>query len=121
MMEGQTIRSASAYSRHTIYHVINICNGKDEYHDFACSGNGNYSFAVAHDATFYVINNSNLEVNKVNLKHNACSKIIPLADNQVVLISYDRELFLYDFNYSIDEGSRIFYFEVTFVDPDKYP
>ena len=33
---------------------------------------------------------------KINLKHNACSKLVPLSENQVVLISYDRELFLYD-------------------------
>lgn len=43
-----------------------------------------------------VIDNSNLTSKIENLKHNACSKVIPISDTKIFLVSFDRQIFQYE-------------------------
>ena len=42
-----------------------------------------------------VINNKTLTSQVVNFHHNACTKIIPISDTSIILLSFDREIFNY--------------------------
>lgn len=43
-----------------------------------------------------VIDNSTLTSKIINLKHNACSRVIPISDTKLFLISFDRQIFQYE-------------------------
>jgi hypothetical protein len=59
------------------------------------SPSGKFSFAIGHDSTLYYIDNANLNIKQFKMKINSCSKVIPLSDYLVILITFDNEIHKY--------------------------
>lgn len=64
--------------------------------DVAFSTDGIYSFALGHDATLVVVNNSTLQSTTIRYNHQVCNKIVPVNSNYIILIGFDRHFYRYE-------------------------
>ncbi len=58
-------------------------------------------FAATHDAVISVINNAENKKHTIYLNHSAASYILPISDEEIYVICFDRHIY----NYKLDDTS----------------
>jgi len=75
--------------------ILYKVNTKAWVNDVVFSPNGKYSFAGSHNSTLSIIKSEGTELQIINLPHSPISKIIPINDETIIVIGYDRHFYKY--------------------------
>ena len=70
-------------------------NTKAWVNDVAFSPSGNFAFAGSHNSTLSIVNCKENTVETLNLTHSPVSKIVPLNDEIIIVIGFDRHFYRY--------------------------
>jgi actin related protein 2/3 complex subunit 1A/1B len=73
-------------------------NTKAWVNDVAFSPSGNFAFAGSHNSTLSVVNCREKTVETLNLTHSPIAKIVPLNDETIIVIGFDRHFYKYSSN-----------------------
>lgn len=73
-------------------------NTKAWVNDVAFSPSGNYAFAGSHNSTLSIVNCRENNVEILNLPHSPIAKIVPLNDETIIVIGFDRHFYKYSSN-----------------------
>jgi hypothetical protein len=73
-------------------------NTKAWVNDVAFSPSGNFAFAGSHNSTLSIVNCRENNVETLNLSHSPIAKIVPLNDETIIVIGFDRHFYKYSSN-----------------------
>jgi hypothetical protein len=59
------------------------------------SPSNKFCFATTHDAIITVINNAENKKDSIYLNHSAASSIVPVSDEEIYVICFDRHIYKY--------------------------